>query len=54
MTNESGTHTLSLHVYSPALREMTLFELRANRLVACGVRPADGANQRAPGAAAVR
>jgi predicted metal-dependent enzyme (double-stranded beta helix superfamily) len=54
VTNESETHAFSLHVYAPALTEMTLFELRANRLVTRGVRPADGADQRASGAAALR
>ncbi len=60
VTNESDTHALSLHVYAPALTEMTLYELRADRLVARGVRPADRADradradQRAPGAAALR
>jgi predicted metal-dependent enzyme (double-stranded beta helix superfamily) len=53
VTNESDTHALSLHVYAPALTEMTLFELRADRLVARALRPADGADPRAPGAAVV-
>jgi hypothetical protein len=37
VTNESDTHALSLHVYSPALISMTSFELSGDRLVARGL-----------------
>lgn len=54
VTNESAAHALSLHVYAPALTEMTLFELQADRLVARGVQRADDAHARAVGTAASR
>jgi predicted metal-dependent enzyme (double-stranded beta helix superfamily) len=32
VTNESGSHALSLHVYSPALTAMTFYEVAGGRL----------------------
>lgn len=37
VTNESGRHALSLHVYSPALTHMTQYDLTPDGLVARGV-----------------
>jgi hypothetical protein len=37
VTNESGRHALSLHVYSPALTHMTQYELTPAGVVARGV-----------------
>ena len=33
MTNRSSRHTLSVHVYSPALSSMSFFDLDGDRLV---------------------
>ncbi len=37
VTNQSGRHTLSLHVYSPTLTHMTRYDLTPGGLVARGV-----------------
>ena len=37
VTNESGRHAVSLHVYSPALTHMTQYDLTPGGLVARGV-----------------
>jgi len=50
VTNESDSHALSLHVYSPALISMTFFELSGDGLVARSLRWAhEGREDPVPG-----